>query len=105
MTFIFKKKHNTPLIAVDISIIAMMKDQYVNEVFTVSVPQGTSIRKLLKIARAQNLMNRDIFKFVKKLAPPISLIINGTNVAKNKSSKYSVAQGDQITIFTPLSGG
>lgn len=106
LKMLFSKNKNTaPLVNVEVNIIALLKDQYVNEVLTVAVPQGVSIKQLLKIAHSQNLLDKDIFKFVKKLRPPISLIVNGTNVAKNKTSQYSAAKDDQITIFTPLSGG
>lgn len=100
-----KSAHDLPHVNVEISIIALLKDRYINEVFTISVPQDATIKQLLKTARAQDLINKDIFNFVKKLNPPISLIVNGTNISGRQSSKHKISDGDQITIFTPLSGG
>ncbi len=100
-----KNNNNHPLVKVEISIIAMIKDQYVNEVFSISVPKNSSIQELMKKAKEQGMIKKEVYGFVKKLRPPISLIINGENVTKFKKNKHPLAEGDTITIFTPLSGG
>ncbi len=100
-----KNTNNYPLVKVEISIIAMIKDQYINEVFSISVPKGSSIKGLLKKAKEQDVIKNDVYRFVKKLQPPISLIINGDNVTNFRKDKHLLNEGDKVTIFTPLSGG
>lgn len=101
----FKKKRHHGNITVEISIVAFISNEYINDSFQLSAPGGSSLKRLLKAARQQGIIKKNVYQVLRGLKPPVSLIVNGTNVENPKKECASLSDGDKIVVFTPLSGG
>ena len=93
------------VIKVEIRIIVLISDRYVNEIIEVSVPKGSTLKHLLKTAWKQRNLEKNVYDFVRGLKPPLSIILNGTPVEDSDRKTLQLADGDKITLFTPVSGG
>jgi len=105
--FWFKRKKNDgrPNITVELNIIAFIANEYINDTIRISVPHGSTLKQLLKTAKQQGKIKKGVYHTIRGLRPPVSLIVNGDNMENIKKTASPVADGDKITVFTPLSGG
>ena len=90
---------------VEINIVTFISNEYINDSFQLSAPVGSSLKRLLKMAGQQGKIKKNVYQTLRSLKPPVSLIVNGTNVENPKKECTSLSDGDKIVVFTPLSGG
>ena len=100
-----KKKDGLPDITAELNIIAFIANEYINDTFQVSVPDGSTLKQVLKRAKQQGKIKKKVYAAIRGLRPPVSLIVNGENMERRKKGKLIVSDGDKFTVFTPLSGG
>ena len=94
-----------PDMTVEINIVAFISNEYINDSFQLSAPEGSSLKRLLKTARQQGKIKKSVYQTIRNLRPPVSLIVNGDNIENPNKERPCFSDGDKITVFTPLSGG
>ena len=97
------KKRPVDEITVHVNIHAMLFGDYVNRDFDISVPSGINVRKVLKIACEKGSLEKEHYRYIKKLKHPFAVSVNGT--IKQENPEHIVCQDDKILVFTPISGG
>ena len=100
-----KTRRNRSAIKVEIRIIVLISDRYVNEIFEILLPKDSRLKHLLKTALKQGNLERDVYDFVCGLRPPLSIILNGTPIEDVDKKNLRLSDGDKITLFSPVSGG
>ncbi len=94
----FKKKRHHGNITVEINIVAFISNEYINDSFQLSAPEGSSLKRLLKTAREQGKIKKNVYWTLRTLKPPVSLIVNGNNIENPKKESASYSDGDKITV-------
>ena len=81
----------------------MLFGEYVNRDFDISVPSGTTVRKMLKIALKKGELEKVHYRYIKKLKHPFAVSVNGS--IKSDNPDHLISENDKILVFTPISGG
>ena len=69
-------------------------------------PDGTSMRELLKAFRERAGESEDqLFSRDGNLHSNLVLMINGARVYEEDIDSLTLSEGDEITLFSPVSGG
>jgi sulfur carrier protein ThiS len=98
-----KKKENIQEVKAHVNVHAMLFGNYVNLDFDISVQSGTTVKKMVKLAYQNGEIEKDHYRYLKKLKPPFAVSLNG-NLNESNPDQI-ISEGDQILIFTPVSGG
>ena len=100
-----RKEPGSAGMTVELKVIGLMAGRYVNVIADVPVPAGSSVRDLIRKAKDSGDIEKDVYRFIKGLKTPLSLMINGRHVSGSKRPSVRLADGDKVTVFTALSGG
>jgi sulfur carrier protein ThiS len=100
-----REKPGSADMTVELKVIGLMAGRYVNTIVEVFVPAGSSVKDLLKKAKDSGKIEKDVYRFIKGLKTPLSLMINGQHVSESNRAAVRLADGDKVTVFTALSGG
>ena len=69
-------------------------------------PDGTSMKELLKSLRQKaGESENQLFSTEGKLNSHLVLLINGTRIYEEDIESITLSEGDEITLFSPVSGG
>jgi molybdopterin synthase sulfur carrier subunit len=69
-------------------------------------PHGTSMKELLKSLRQKaGESESQLFSREGELRSHLVLIMNGTRIYKEDIESLTLSEGDEIALFSPVSGG
>ena len=97
------KKEQADEITAHVNIHVMLFGDYVNRDFDISVPTGTDVRKMLKIACQKGALEKEHYRYIKKLKHPFAVSVNGT--IKPENPRHVIRQDDKTGRFlAPITG-
>ena len=99
------KSNDNPGINVELKVIGVFSEQHISVVATLHLPANASVKNLIKTSFLEGKIEKSVYRFIKVVKPPLSLMINGENVTDPGKEKVILNDNDQVTIFMPLSGG
>jgi len=91
-------------IQIEAKVMGLLGGQYLSIMVKVNLPNGSTVRQLLKNLLDGGHIDKTVFGAVKRLKPPISVLINGENIGEG-AHKTELHDGDTVSIFTPIAGG
>ncbi len=99
------KSSDSPGINVELKVIGVFSEQHISVVTTLYIPDKATVKTLIKTALKEGKIEKNVYRSIQGVRPPLSLMLNGSNVTDSRKEKISLNDGDQVTIFMPLSGG
>ena len=102
---IFRRKPSGPPIRVDATIQGMIGARYLSVAESIKLPGGAQIRDLIGALKDAGKLDADACRALKGVRPPLVLLLNGDSLADKGREKRALADGDRVTILTPVAGG
>jgi molybdopterin converting factor small subunit len=100
-----RKRADGPPVRVEARILGTIGPRYLSVQEQAELPPGSTVRDLLESLRENGKLDEEAYGWVASLRPPLTLLINGTNAARRGRDKTTLADGDVVTILTPITGG
>lgn len=91
------------IIKVEAKVMGLLGGDYLSIMKMMDVPEGSTVRDLLKAMLDVGHIDKAIYASLKNLKPPIGVLINGESAVH--SPKRGLCEGDIVSITTPISGG
>jgi molybdopterin converting factor small subunit len=100
-----RKPDPGPPIRVEARIHGTLGARYVAVHDSVELGAGSTVGDLVRRLRAAGTLDDETFAVIDGVRPPLTLLINGENVARRGREKTALKDGDAVSIFTPITGG
>lgn len=102
---IFGKRKTAPPVRVELTVQGLLGTTYLSVLATIEVPGGASLRDALDALRRRGELDPEAHALLRDVPEPLTLLVNGAPVTGRGRAKTRLADGDQVTILTPVSGG
>lgn len=90
---------------VELNIIVYIREKYVNSTYRVSINGNTGADDFVRAAFVQGKIEKNLYKHIRGIKPPLMLMINGSNISRKEKKSLVLNDGDVMTIMSPASGG
>jgi hypothetical protein len=100
----FRRKQTTP-IQVSLDIRAFIQGRMVHLSVDVQAREGDELTGLLKRLGRQGTIEPPLVRYILKGKPGVTLLRNGDRLDMPQSACLRLADGDALSVFTPVAGG
>jgi len=97
-------KHKAEPIKVEVKIVGLFGLESIAVAETLSLPAGAKVKDALRELYDAKVIDKQIYKQVKKIRPPCFLVLNDDKVER-KPAAQSLADGDVVTVMQIMAGG
>lgn len=101
---LFARKQ-TKAIRVSLNLRALIGGRIVHASVDAQVHEGDRIKDLLKSLRREGALEPSVVRFILKRSSAITLLQNGNRLDMPKGASAPLADGDTLSILTPVAGG
>ena len=101
----FFGKKQTQTIHVSLNLRAFVGGRMVRASVDAKAYEGDRIKDLLKRLRREETLEPSVVRFILKRNSTVTLLQNGNRLDMPKGASAPLANGDTISILTPVAGG
>ena len=98
-------KKQTKTLQVSLNLRAVVGGQMVRASLDAPAREGDRIKDLLKRLRREGALEPSIVRFILKRKSSVTLLHNGNRLDMPKGASAALADGDTLSILTPVAGG
>ena len=102
---LFFGKKQTKAIRVSLNLRAVVGGQMVRVSLDAQAHEGDRIKDLLKRLRREGTLEPSVVRFILKRSSTVTLLQNGNRLDMPKGASSPLADGDTLSILTPVAGG
>ena len=102
---LFFGKKQTKAIRVGLNLRAVVGGQMVRVSLDAQAHEGDRIKDLLKHLRREGTLEPAVVRFILKSKSAVTLLQNGNRLDMPKGASSPLADGDTLSILTPVAGG
>ena len=102
---LFFGKKQTKAIQVSLNLRAVVGGQMVRVSLDAQAHEGDRIKDLLKRLRREGTLEPAVARFILKRKSSVTLLQNGNRLDMPKGASSALADGDTLSILTPVAGG
>lgn len=88
-----------------IKVAGFVDNAMVTEEFELSVPEGSTVKKVMSLADKSGKMKRPVIKKIMRMPRPPTVLLNGTGLDIPGGLSSKVNEGDELAVMTPVAGG
>ena len=100
--FSFGKK---PKITVHVKVAGFVDRKMVTAEFDLSVPEGTTIKKLFALVDKSGKINGSPMRKIMALPRPPTVLVNGGGIDVPAELGLELKERDEVAVMTPVAGG
>ncbi len=94
-----------PALRVEVTVQGLLGAAYLSVLATVTLPAGATVRDLLAELTRMGELDPDAYAALRDVPAPLTLLVNGEAVTGRGRARTRLADGDAVTILTPVAGG
>jgi len=92
-------------INVHIKVAGFVDRKMVTADFEIEAPEGVKLKKLLSLADKSGELPGKVIKKILGMPRPPTVLLNGDSLDLPAGLKLVVADGDEVSVMTPMAGG
>ena len=98
-------KKQTKTLQVSLNLRVFLGEQMVRASLDAQAHEGDRIKDLLKSLRREGTLEPSVVRFILKRNSVVTLLQNGNRLDMPKGASAALADGDTLSILTPVAGG
>ena len=102
---LFSRKKQTKNIRVSLNLRVFIGQRMVRASVEAKAHEGDRIKDFLKRLRREGTLEPSVVRFILRRSSSVTLLQNGSRLDMPKGASSALADGDTLSILTPVAGG